>query len=385
MSRPLVSVFDISSADAASSESTLPAVMTAPIRPDVVQYVHQLMMKNKRQPYAVNKLSGMETPAISWGTGRAVSRIPRVPGGGTSRSGQGAFGNMCRGGRMFGATKIWRRWHRKISVNQRRYAVASALAATAVTPLVMARGHKIDEVPELPLVLSDSLRSVNKTKDAAAILKRFGAFADVQKCDDSKQVRRGVGKMRNRRYTMRRGPLVIYDSSEGIEQGFRNLPGVELTSVDNLNLLDLAPGGHLGRFCIWTKGAFDKLDTIFGTYDAAGTSKRGYNLPHSMMNNADLARIINSDEVQSVVRPAVTASKVLPRKRNPLKNPHVMASLNPYSTVARARAIEKANMNKEQREKVLAARRGERKVRKAFSARKQTFYKAASANGELSL
>ena len=28
----------------------------------------------------------------------------------------------------------------------------------------------------------------------------------------------------------------------------------------------LAPGGHVGRFIIWTKGAFDKLDDIFGTW-----------------------------------------------------------------------------------------------------------------------
>ena len=91
---------------------------------------------------------------MSWGTGRAVARIPRVPGGGTSRSGQGAFGNMCRGGRMFAPTKVWRKWHKKISTNQRRYAVTSALAASAVPALVMARGHKIDNVPEFPLVVT---------------------------------------------------------------------------------------------------------------------------------------------------------------------------------------------------------------------------------------
>ena len=62
----------------------------------------------------------MQTSAESWGTGRAVSRIPRVPGGGTHRAGQGAFGNMCRGGRMFAPTKTWRRWHRKVNVNEKR-------------------------------------------------------------------------------------------------------------------------------------------------------------------------------------------------------------------------------------------------------------------------
>ena len=29
-------------------------------------------------------------------------------------------------------------------------------------------------------------------------------------------------------------------------------------------LLQLAPGGHVGRFIIWTKSAFSQLDTIFG-------------------------------------------------------------------------------------------------------------------------
>ena len=82
--------------------------------------VHTGLNKNNRQPYAVKFEAGMQTSAESWGTGRAVSRIPRVPGGGTHRAGQGAFGNMCRGGRMFAPTKTWRRWHRKVNVNEKR-------------------------------------------------------------------------------------------------------------------------------------------------------------------------------------------------------------------------------------------------------------------------
>lgn len=380
MSRPLVSVFDVTSADKAVAQATLPAVMTAPIRGDVVQYVHTLMSKNKRQPYAVNKDAGMMTPAVSWGTGRAVSRIPRVPGGGTQRSGQGAFGNMCRAGRMFAPTKIWRRWHRKINVNQRRYAVASALAASAVPALVMARGHRIDEVPEVPLVLSETINNVTKTKDAAAILERFGAGADVDRCRDSKKLRRGVGKMRNRRYTMRRGPLVICDSNEQLDKTFRNIAGVEVTNVDNLNLLDLAPGGHLGRFCVWSKAAFEKLDCIFGTYDASSADKKGFNLPRAPMTNADLARIINSDEIQSVVRPAVTESVELPIKRNPLKNRDVLVALNPFAEKTRARAVAKSTASKDARLKVLKAKRAETKP---LIPRRKAFIKAASRDSDL--
>lgn len=72
----------------------MPAVFKAPIRQDILQYVHTNMSKNKRQPYAVSRKAGHQTSAESWGTGRAVARIPRVRGGGTHRSGQAAFGNV---------------------------------------------------------------------------------------------------------------------------------------------------------------------------------------------------------------------------------------------------------------------------------------------------
>ncbi|CAN6171139.1 unnamed protein product [Urochloa humidicola] len=155
-SRPLVSVKALEGDMATDAEALpFPAVFAAPIRPDVVTFTHKLMSCNKRQPYAVSRRAGHQTSAESWGTGRAVSRIPRVPGGGTHRAGQGAFGNMCRGGRMFAPTQTWRKWHRRINVNLRRVAVSSALAATAVPALVQARGHRIETVPELPLVISD--------------------------------------------------------------------------------------------------------------------------------------------------------------------------------------------------------------------------------------
>ena len=119
--RPLVSVQALEGD--ASEQANLPAVFTAPLRPDIVRIVHTGLAKNKRQPYAVSVKAGHQTSAESWGTGRAVSRIPRVPGGGTHRAGQGAFGNMCRGGRMFAPTKTWRRWHRKVNINQKRWAL----------------------------------------------------------------------------------------------------------------------------------------------------------------------------------------------------------------------------------------------------------------------
>jgi large subunit ribosomal protein L4e len=298
--RPLVSVFN--EQGETSGQVTLPAVFKAPIRPDVVNFVHSNMAKNSRQPYAVHKHAGHQTSAESWGTGRAVARIPRVRGGGTHRSGQGAFGNMCRGGRMFAPTKTWRRWHRPINQKQRRFAVCSALAASAIPALLMARGHKVEGIPEVPVVCTNAIESLTKTKAAVALLKRLNAYDDVEKCQASKKIRAGKGKMRNRRYTMRRGPLVIYNEDHGIKQAFRNLPGVDLISVDRLNLLKLAPGSHLGRFCIWSQGAFEKLDSVYGTLRKPSTMKTNFKLPRAKMTNADLPRLINSDEVQSIVQ-----------------------------------------------------------------------------------
>ena len=151
--RPLVTVYGADGA-ATGASVPLPGVFAAPIRPDVVRSVHTNIAKNARQAYAVMMKAGHQTSAESWGTGRAVSRIPRVQGGGTQRSGQGAFGNMCRGGRMFAPTKTWRKWHRKVNVTQKRHAIAAGLAASAVPALVMARGHKVDGLAEVPLVVS---------------------------------------------------------------------------------------------------------------------------------------------------------------------------------------------------------------------------------------
>merc|ERR1711943_110415 len=334
--RPVVTV-QSATGEASTKQVELPAVFLAPIRPDIVQFVHTSMNKNKRQAYAVNKDAGHQTAAGSWGTGRAVARIPRVPGGGTHRAGQAAFGNMCRGGRMFNPTKTWRKWHRKINTNQKRYAVCSALAASALPSLVMARGHKIDEVPQCPLVVEDSVEGVDKTLKAMKVLTELGAVADVEKSKASRQVRSGKGKMRNRRYVQRRGPLVVYGGDNGIKKAFRNISGVEVADVTALNLLQLAPGGHLGRFVIFTENALSKLDCLYGGKNGSlATEKKGFRVPRSMMTNSDLPRIINSDEVQAKVKAAkksVTDVSTKRIKKNPLKNLGTMIKLNPYAKV----------------------------------------------------
>jgi large subunit ribosomal protein L4e len=388
--RPLVSVYKVDEKTVSSTESIkMPSVMLSPIRPDIVHFVHASMAKNRRQPYAVSAASGHQHSAESWGTGRAVARIPRVSGGGTSRAGQGAFGNMCRKGRMFAPTKTWRKWHRKINVNQKRYAVASALAASALPPLVMARGHTIENCQEIPLVVDNAVEAVQKTKAAKSILEKLAAFDDVSRVAESRKLRTGKGKMRNRRHVIRRGPLVVYGDDKGICQAFRNLPGIDLCHVDRLNLLQLAPGGHMGRFIIWTASAFRRLDDIWGSINRESVQKNGYTLPRPMMLQSDLTRLINSDEVQSTVRPARSEITRRTQKKNPLRNLGAMVKLNPFSlSVRRAELLAQERRAARRAARVEAARKGTKYVpskeevqeKKADKARDRAHSKAHQRN-----
>ncbi|XDB65412.1 hypothetical protein ABFV05_019028 [Capra hircus] len=335
---------------------TLPAVFRAPIRPDIVNFVHTSLCKNNRQPYGVSELAGHQTSAESWGTGRAVARIPRVRGGGTHHSGQGAFGNMCRGGRTFAPTKTWRHWHRRVNTMQKRYAVCSALAASAIPALVVSKGHRIEDVPELPLVVEDKAEGYKKTMEAVLLLKKLKAWNDIKKAYASQRMRAGKGKMRNLRRIQRRGPCIVYNEDNGIIKAFRNIPGTTLLNVSKLNILKLAPGGHVGRFCIWTESAFRKLDELCGTWRKAASLKSTYNLPMHKMLNTDRSRILKSPEIQSALRAPRKKVHCRVLRKNPLKNPRIMLTLNPYAKTMRPNTIlQQAKNHKIRMDKAAAA------------------------------
>merc|ERR1719502_1410745 len=225
------------------------------------------------------------------------------------------------------------------------------------------------QVPELPLVI-EGAAGVEKTKDAIALCKELGVSAELSKSDKSKKVRAGRGKTRNRRYTMRKGPLVVYTEEEkSLEKAFRNIPGVDLCCVTRLNLLQLAPGGTFGRFVIYTKASVEKLGAIFGTYAAGSELKKGYTLPRSIMTNTDIARIINSDEIQSVLLPAKVAPTKVTARKNPLKNKKIAAMAHDKSSIVAKKIAAKKTKNAAKTKKHV-------KAKKTFFKSLQDAYKA---------
>jgi large subunit ribosomal protein L4e len=192
----------------------------------------------------------------------------------------------------------------------------------------------------VPLVISSKAfeaAAIAKTSAALTLLKAVGAGPDTLKVSKSRKLRAGKGKMRGRRHRQRRGPLIVYNpETDGKElvKAFRNIAGVETCSVYALNLLQLAPGGHLGRFIIWTSSAFEALDEIYGSTTSPSALKKDFLLPSNLVSNADIGRLINSSEVQAVVRPPKGEAKTKRagvQKKNPLKNRQVLLRLNPYA------------------------------------------------------
>ncbi|GLT79306.1 hypothetical protein SLA2020_507990 [Shorea laevis] len=167
-----------------------------------------------------------------------------------------------------------------------------------------------------------------------------------------------------------------------LEKALRNIPGVDVVNVERLNLLGLAPGGHLGRFIIWTKSAFEKLDSIYGSFEKPSEKKKGYVLPRAKMVNADLARNINSDEVQSAVRPIKKEVKRAPMKKNPLKNLNTMLKLNPYAKTARRMALlAEAQRVKAKKEKLEKKRKPIAKEAAAIKAAGKAWYQTMISDG----
>merc|ERR1711994_190199 len=196
----------------------------------------------------------------------------------------------------------------------------------------------INGISEVPLVVSDKVQSFQKTKDAVVFLRRNKAWADVAKVYATKRMRAGKGKLRNRRTVQKRGPLVIYDNDQGLTKAFRNIPGIDTIQVDNLNLLKLAPGGHVGRFCIWTESAFKKLDGLYGTWRKPSSAKANWNLPQPKMANTDLSALLKSEAIRKVLRAPNKKVKRAVVKTNPLKNIRTMLQLNPYAAVQKKNA-----------------------------------------------
>ncbi|WOF15517.1 50S ribosomal protein L4 [Methanoplanus sp. FWC-SCC4] len=231
----------------------LPAVFEEAYRPDLIKNAVLALQSTRFQPHGTNAYAGLKTSAESWGSGRGVAQVPRIKNG--SRV---ARIPQAVGGRAAHPPKVEKILVRKINKQEKRKAIRSAIAATTIEELVLARGHKFEGT--IPFVFEDSFESLEQTKDIVEALKATGLYADVVRSRDSKKVRAGRGKLRGRRYKQRKSLLIV--TGEKQLRAARNLAGVDSITVDELNAEHLAPGTQAGRLTVWTVSAINKLEEM---------------------------------------------------------------------------------------------------------------------------
>jgi large subunit ribosomal protein L4e len=244
----------------ATGKITLPNVFSTPVRPDVIKRAVLAIQSNRLQPQGRDPMAGKRTTAESRGTGMGTARVPRLKGG----SGRAGFAPSTVGGRQPHPPKAEKTIVKEIPKKEARLALISAIAATAQKEFVAGRGHKVENVVQLPLIVDNAIESLTKAKEVEEAFAKLGIEADLIRVRDSRNVRAGKGKRRGRKMKQAVGALIVVVDNNTLMNAASNIPGVQVTTVTNLNTEMLAPGTHPGRLTVWSNGAIEQLKTIYG-------------------------------------------------------------------------------------------------------------------------
>lgn len=236
----------------------LPPVFATPLRPDVIKRAVLSLQSSRIQPQGRDPMAGKRTTAESRGTGSGTARIPRRKSG----AGKGAFAPGTVSGRQAHPPLSEKIILKKISKKEKKLALFSAIAATGSKELVAKRGHSIEDVPQIPLVVTSDIEELKRTKDVEETLIHLGVLSELFRVKESRNVRAGKGKSRGRKMKKASGPLIVIVENRGIAEAARNLLGVDVVVVTNLNPEILAPGTLPGRLTVWTSNAIEKLAAV---------------------------------------------------------------------------------------------------------------------------
>ena len=257
MGKTTTKVFDLEGK--ATGKLKVPKVFKTPLRPDVIKRAVVALQSHRFQPQGRDPRAGKRRSVESLGAGHGMARVPRLKAGGQ----RAVYAVGTVSGRSAHPPVTEKRIAKKIPKKERRMALLSALAATASKETVASRGHIIEEVRDLPLVVTDDVQGLKKTSEVERTFLKLGVWPDIIRVKESLKERAGKGKTRGRRMKHAVGPLLVVDENDGIAQAARNLLGVDVSTIKNLNVELLAPGTHPGRLTIWSKSAFEKLNKLF--------------------------------------------------------------------------------------------------------------------------
>jgi len=228
----------------------LPQAFSEEYRPDLIRKAVIALQSTRRQPHGTYPYAGIESSAVGWGSGRGVSHVPRIKTG--SRA---AKVPQAKGGREAHPPVVQKVLLRRINKKEKAKAFRSALAASASEELVRARGHLF--TGQIPVVFEDAFGELDRTSEVISALTAAGLYQDIERSRISRKVRAGRGKMRGRRYKQRKSLLIV--TADKPLKAARNLAGVDVVTLEQLNTELLAPGTLPGRLTVFTESAISKL------------------------------------------------------------------------------------------------------------------------------
>jgi large subunit ribosomal protein L4e len=229
----------------------LPEIFSEEYRPDLIKKAVMALQSVRRQPHGSNPFAGICSSAVGWGSGRGSSHVPRIKNG--SRA---AKVPQAKGGREAHPPKVAKILIKEINQKEKQKAFRSAVAASINADLIKGRGHTF--VGAVPIVFEDKFETIGRTQDLITVLTAAGIYNDIERAKDSKKVKAGRGKMRGRRFKQRKSLLIVTADKPLVAA--RNLAGVDVVTVDSLNVEHLAPGMLAGRLTVWTESALVRLE-----------------------------------------------------------------------------------------------------------------------------
>ncbi len=234
-----------------AKEIELPDLFSEEYRPDLIKKAVMALQSTRRQPHGTYPFAGICSSAVGWGSGRGASHVPRLKNG--SRA---AKVPQAKGGREAHPPVVAKILVKEINQKEKQKAFRSAVAASIRADLIKCRGHTFEG--EVPVIFEDKFESLDRTIDVISALTKVGVYNDIERAKDSRKVRAGRGKMRGRRYKQRKSLLIVTSGTE--LRAARNLAGVDVVTVDQLNVEHLAPGMLAGRMTVWTESALVRLE-----------------------------------------------------------------------------------------------------------------------------
>jgi len=251
----------------------LPKQFSETYRPDLIKRAHEAFQSHNRQPYGAFPEAGKRASAklprrrkkFKTPYGHGVSRVPRKTTWkrGTQFGWVGAVAPGTVSGRRAHPPKAEKVLAQKINIKERRKALRSALATTLDKDLVKSRGHAITE---LKPIIEQKIEALAKTKDVEKMLKALGLQKELDRIGERK-IRAGKGTRRGRKYKTKKGPLFVVAGNCKLEKAAANVLGVDICTVNKLNVHLLAPGGIAGRLTFFSEKAIEKMekDALFIT------------------------------------------------------------------------------------------------------------------------